>query len=667
VLWEREAFVSAPAGVLALCCRCDRPAALTLETWMSSPLWARSEQLGHDRLALWGRCPVRVMPNYLRDAAQPVVYEEGEGADRTGGMAFAAHLMLRAQGGRVRGDGRRLRVEGADAVTLLLAAQSGFRGFASAPETDPRALAPACDRLLAAAATQSDAALRHAHVGDHARLFGRVALDLGGGDAAAVPTDQRLAAVRAGREDPDLAALYFQYGRYLLIAASRPGSEPANLQGIWNEDPRPPWSSNYTLNINTEMNYWPAEPCNLAECHDPLFSLIDGLRTTGRRTARIYYGCRGWTAHHNSDLWRLSNPVGAGGGDPVWANWPMAAGWLCLHLWEHYAFGGDRDFLAQRAYPAMREAALFYLDFLVSDGDGRLVTCPSTSPEHQFLTAEGRRAAVGAGSTMDMAILWDLFTHAAEAAALLGIDGELAAQWLAARERLLPPRIGRHGQLQEWAEDFAEAEPGHRHMSHLFGLHPGDRITPRGTPEWAQAARVALERRLAHGGGGTGWSRAWMINLWARLGDGAQAHAHLVELLRRSTLDNLLDSHPPFQIDGNFGGTAGIAEMLLQSTAGEVHLLPALPPAWPTGSVCGLRARGGLEVDIAWRRGHLTDASLYARRDGEHRLRLPDGQTLAAALAADGRPVPLTADGDHAVLTLPAGARCRLVVTPPTG
>ncbi len=657
-LFQREVFTSAPDGVLVVRLTCDRPGALTLDATLESPLWARAEQLAAHTLALRGRCPAHVDPNYVREADRPVVYEEGE----AGGMPFEVRLRAVAEGGRLRGDGRRLRVEGADAVTLLLAASTGFRGWDAPLEPDARALSAACEERLARTAARGYAALRAAHTADHGRLFGRVALDLGGADAATRPTDERLAALRAGDDDPALVALYFQFGRYLMIAGSRPGTEATNLQGIWNEDVRPAWSSNYTININTQMNYWPAETCNLAECHEPLFDLIDGLRVSGRRTARVYYGCRGWAAHHNTDLWRLANPVGAGRGSPVWANWPMAAGWLCLHLWEHYAFSGDQEFLAARAYPAMREAALFYLDFLVEDGTGHLVTCPSTSPENLFVAPGGGHAAVSAGSTMDMAVLWDLFTHCAEACRVLGGDADFAARLEAARARLLPPRVGRYGQLQEWAEDFEEAEPGHRHMSHLFGLHPGNRITPRGTPELAAAARASLERRLAHGGGGTGWSRAWLVNLWARLEKGGQSRAHLLELLRRSTLDNLFDSHPPFQIDGNFGGTAAIAEMLLQSHAGEVSLLPALPPEWTAGSVRGLRARGGVEVDLAWRDGQLTAATLRASRDGVHRVRVPHGQSVTGARDGEGHSFPVEHTDGLAVLSLLAGGRCALEV-----
>ncbi len=480
------------------------------------------------------------------------------------------------------------------------------------------------------------------------------ALPLGNGRLGAMvfgglPTDERLGQV-AERPDPHLAVLYFQFARYLLIASSRPGTQPANLQGIWNAQVRPPWSSNWTININTQMNYWPAEVANLAECHEPLFDFIAGLSVNGRRTAATNYGCAGWVAHHNSDLWRQSSPVGAGSGNPVWANWALAGPWLCQHLWEHYAFSGDRAFLRDRAYPLMRGAAEFCLDWLILDRDGFLVTCPSTSPENRFRTTDGQTASVSAGASMDLEIIWDLFTHCLEAGELLATDQEFRERLTAARSRLRPLQIGQHGQLQGWSEDFEEPEPGHRHMSHLFGLHPGHQITPRGTPELAHAARTSLERRLAHGGGHTGWSRAWLINFWARLEEGDIAHDNLLALFQRSTLPNLFDTHPPFQIDGNFGAAAAIAEMLLQSHAGEVHLLPALPRAWPSGAFHGLRARGGLEVDLRWRDGRAEQAIMRVGVPGDCRLRAQHGQRIASVTAPGGGTVPMTDNGDGSVI-----------------
>ena len=403
----------------------------------------------------------------------------------------------------------------------------------------------------------------------------------------------------------------FHYGRYLLIASSRPGTEPANLQGIWNDRVRPPWSCNWTTNINTEMNYWHAETTNLAECHEPLMDLVADLSRAGVSTAKDVYGCRGWAAHHNVDLWRSTWPTGDQDAHPYWVNWQMGGPWLCQHLWEHYAFSEVRSSL-ERAYPHIREAAVFLLDYLVEGPDGKLVTCPSTSPENSFFTPDGVEAAVSAASTMDIWLTRDLFRHCITASETLGLDEELRAELASALAMLREPEMATDGRLREWWEDFGEPEPGHRHLSHLFCLYPGDEVTPRSTPVLAAAARRSLEHRLANGGGVPGWSRAWVVGLWARLLEGHLAWESLRDLLEGSFSDNLFSSPDPglFQIDANFGAAAAIGEMLLQSHAGTLDLLPALPPAWPDGQVAGLRARGGLTVGITWQEGHVTRAQV---------------------------------------------------------
>lgn len=523
------------------------------------------------------------------------------------GVTYSAVLKAVPEGGKARLIGDFISVEGASCVTLYMAATTSFHDAAPYP---------VCIERVKAAGAKGYRAIRADHVQDHRSIFGRVSLSLSDSDrnpADCLPTDERLRRVREGYEDQGLVSLFFQYGRYLLMASSRPGSLPANLQGIWNESFVPPWECDYHLNINLQMNYWPAEVCNLAECHEPLFDFLDRLRDSGRKTAARLYGASGFVAHHATNLWAETGIIGAY--VPA-VFWPMGGAWLALHLWEHYRFGLNREYLAGRAYPTMKEAVQFFLDFLVEDEQGRLVTAPSLSPENSYRLPNGNVGCLCIGPSMDYQIIHALFSACMEAGRILDTDESFRHRLELVLKRLPEPEIGKNGQIMEWLDDYEEPEPGHRHISHLFALHPGEQISVQHTPELADAARTTLERRLAAGGGHTGWSRAWIINFWARLQNAEQAYDNLLALIKHSVNPNLLGDHPPFQIDANFGGTAAVAEMLLQSHCNEIRLLPALPKAWSNGKVTGLRARGGFEIEISWRDGRLTEAVLSANRDG---------------------------------------------------
>ncbi len=473
-----------------------------------------------------------------------------------------------------------------------------------------------------------------------------------------VPTNERLMRVSDGSIDSSLVALYYQYGRYLLISSSRQDSSlPANLQGIWNNNVFAPWGSRYTININTEMNYWIAEQCNLSECHEPLFRLIDLLKNNGRILARQMYDCRGFVAHHNTNIWGDASPQDSW---PTSTYWPMGAAWLCLHLWDRYDYTQDKVFLA-KAYPTMKEACEFFLDFLVKDKHGRLVTCPSLSPENIYRTADGYQTAICAGPTMDNSILRALFGKTEEAANILGLDSDFKQELIDTRNQLPELKISQNGTIMEWPDEYEEIEIGHRHISHLFALYPAEEITVDNTPKLADAARKTLDRRLSYGGGHTGWSCAWIINMWARLWDAENAHKYVQMILANSTYPNLFDAHPPFQIDGNFGATAGITEMLLQSYKGVLHLLPALPSEWKKGYIRGIKARGNYEIDIEWEQGQLVKAVIKpgnttsANKDDKDLIRLKYKNSNSLTVKLGEQSLPYSIENDLIVFEAQAG------------
>jgi alpha-L-fucosidase 2 len=586
VRYRREVIATAPDQVIAVRLTAETAGRISFTASFGTPQRASASSPDSRTIALDGR--------------------SGDHRGIAGSVRFSVLARALVQGGSTGSSGGTLQVSNADSVTLLISIGTSYVDYRNV-NGDYRGIA--LGHLNAATNTSYDT-LRSRHVADYQELFGRTTIDLGRTAAADQPTDVRISQ-HGSINDPQFSALLFQYGRYLLISSSRPGTQPANLQGIWNDSMTPAWESKYTLNANLPMNYWPADSTNLSECLEPVFDMIDDLTVTGARTASVQYGAGGWVAHHNTDGWRGSSVVD----DARWGMWQTGGAWLATMIWDHYRFTGDRQFLQAR-YPAMRGAAQFFLETLVQEPNlGWLVTNPSNSPEAHHHPD----ATVCAGPTMDSQILRDLFTGCARASEILGVDASFRSQILSARDRLAPSRIGSRGNIMEWLHDWIEVERTHRHISHLYGLHPSNQITKRGTPQLFEAARRTLELR---GDDGTGWSLAWKINYWARMEEGIRAHNLIRLLVRPDRLaPNMFDLHPPFQIDGNFGATSGIAEMLLQSHNGELHLLPALPPAWPAGSVAGLRGRGGYTVGAAWSGGSIDELTVTPDRDGAVRVR----------------------------------------------
>jgi alpha-L-fucosidase 2 len=627
VSFTREYFVSHPDKIMVIKLTASKKSALNFSIKFES-LLKYSESAGDHIFRIDGYAPYHAEPDYRR-VADPVRFDENRGT------RFSSYIKIKNTDGQVAASDSALKVTNASEAIILVSIATSFNGFDKDPATnglDNKAIA---QKQLDAAFEKSYQSLKKKHLKDYQSLFNRVALDLGDGAVPNLPTDERLKRYKQGATDKNLEALYSQYGRYLLIASSRTDGVPANLQGIWNPYIRPPWSSNYTMNINAEENYWLAEVANLSELHQPFLTFIGNLAKTGEATAKNFYGVnKGWASAHNSDIWAMSNPVGDyGQGDPSWACWNMSGTWVVTHLWEHYRFTNNPDFLKNKAYPLMKGAAEFCLGWLVKDKQGYLVTSPSTSPENLYLTPGGFKGATLYGGTADLAMIRECFGQTIQAAEKLDIDVDFRDSLKTALSQLYPYQTGKKGNLQEWYYDWEDVEPQHRHQTHLFGLYPGHQITPEKTPMLADASRKTLEIK---GDETTGWSKGWRINLWARLWDGNRAYKLFRELLSYvppdgakninysgggGTYPNLLDAHPPFQIDGNFGGASGVAEMLLQSDDDAIYLLPALPDAWSSGSVIGLCARGGFEISMQWKDGNLINVDVLSKAGNSCTLR----------------------------------------------
>ncbi|MBE6052932.1 MAG: glycoside hydrolase family 95 protein [Clostridium sartagoforme] len=619
---KRETFISAKDKVLVMKITSDKKKSLNFDVRLNSLLNSNiyKDEKG---LILKGIAPIELLPSYVNN--EDIIYDKnGEQ-----GTKFCTRIRVNNVDGKIDINEEIIRIRNSSEVILLLSASTNFEEFNIKQGSSGRNEEALSKIIIDKASYLSYEKLFNNHLKEYSELFTRVEFNLEEEvNKEAIPTDERLEGLKSGEEDLDLVTLYFHYGRYLLISSSRSGSEPANLQGIWNEEIRPPWSSNYTININTEMNYWPAEVCNLSECHEPLLNMIKDLSISGRKTAKEEFNCEGWTANHNVDIWRYSRTVR---GSCEWGYWPMGGPWLTQHIWEHYDFTRDNEFLKEY-YDVLKESANFLLSWLKEDSDGVLNTIPSTSPENNFLDHKRRACAASKSSTMDISIARDLFTNIIKASEELEIDLEFREKIKSALDKLPKYKINKFGGIQEWFKDFEEKEPGHRHISHLFGLYPGKEITEYKNKDLLEACKNTLSRRLSQGGGHTGWSCAWIINFYARLKDSDLSYKYLKTLLNKLTYPNLFCVHPPFQIDGNFGGTAGIAEMLIQSHTDYIEILPSIPKAWKCGQVKGLKARGGFTIDISWKDSRLISIKIKSKAEGicnvKYRRYLEDYSTI---------------------------------------